>query len=980
MALWCLSLLSLVRGEAGAQGDLAFSQQVWSTEEGLPDASVHQILQTRDGYLWLATEGGVARFDGSSFRVFRHETEPAFLSNDVSAIAQDTSGDLWFGTADGLVREHAMQFRRYAERDGLPSGRIVSLAAAGDGSVLVLTGSGVLRFAEGQFAPITPEAWEISALAPAPGGAVWLFSAKGEVRRYAHGTLARESVAVPAGQAVLGLQYGGRRDLWVQTDRGVYMLSPQLHRLLPAGPDAPRVTALFVDAQGAAWIGTRHGLWSVRPGQSALAEPVAALRNESILTLTGDREGDLWIGTEASGLHVLRPRKFRNEPAAAGEAITSVMASRDGDLWFGTRDTGVHRIRDGVADQPIPATRLTSSLILSLARGDRGDLWAGTPDGLNHLTGAGAVQTYTSADGLPDDFVRSLLVDSRGTVWAGTRRGLAHMDHKTIATLTRANGLPSDSIGPLLEVRREGTAPNEAAVELWIGTSAGLSHLQDGRLRSYSVNGQSSGNIVTALAQDGADAVWVAVHERGLFHGTDGHFDPVVLQGLPREISSLLADREGYLWMRGPRAVYRASIASLRRCTQAPQQQCPASLDSFNAADGLPSDSVVAEGTPQITADGTGKLWFATPKGIGITDPATLPINRVPPPVVLQGLTVDGAEMPLSAHRIELGPGHGRFTFAYAALSYTLPSKIRYRYKLEGFDRDWIEAGTSRVAYYTGLPPGRYRFWVQAENNDGVWNRTGAELDLRVLPPLYRRWWFVLLVLGVAAALVVAVLRLRDRAVQRRFALVLEERNRMAREIHDTLAQDFVSVSLQLDLASTLLRSDRYEQAAAQLKATRQLVKEGLAAARQSIWNLRANAGEDSLPTRLSALVGRYGANGGSPRLTVGGAFRPLPSALETEVLRIAQESLSNVDRHAAAAEVHVELRYETERLSLRVRDDGRGFSPQTATQMEGHYGLRGMHERAAALGAELKMISSPGEGTTVTLLVPLPVKDVIRS
>jgi len=295
---------------------------------------------------------------------------------------------------------------------------------------------------------------------------------------------------------------------------------------------------------------------------------------------------------------------------------------------------------------------------------------------------------------------------------------------------------------------------------------------------------------------------------------------------------------------------------------------------------------------------------------------------------------------------------------------------------LEGFDRNWIEAGATHTASYTNLPAKHYVFRVQAANNDGVWNRAGASFEFRVLPPFYRRWWFFLLALTVIAGVGFGIYRLRVLRIEQRFALVLNERNRVAREVHDTLAQDFVSVSLQLDLASALLRGNKFDEVGAQLQETRKLVKEGLEEARQSIWNLRANTAADSLPARITALVKRYADASFRLRLKMGGAYRPVADRIENEVLRIAQESLSNVERHAGAGEARLELHYEQRSLRLTVTDEGRGFSMTDAGRLQGHYGLRGMKERAAAIDGTFTIQSEPGHGTCLTLSVALPERE----
>ena len=346
----------------------------------------------------------------------------------------------------------------------------------------------------------------------------------------------------------------------------------------------------------------------------------------------------------------------------------------------------------------------------------------------------------------------------------------------------------------------------------------------------------------------------------------------------------------------------------------------------------------------------------------------------------LERFLVDDNSISTNTISTELPYGHSRFTMEYAALSFTAPSEVHYRYRLEGFDPTWTEAGSRRSATYTNLPPGAYTFRVQAANNDGIWSELGANLRFRIIPPIYRRWWFLTLVLLAAAGLAISLYRLRLRRIQSRFDAVLKERNRLAREIHDTLAQDFVGVSIQLDLTAQFLSLNLVPAALEQVHAARKLVTDGLADARQSIWDLRANlapnAAQPSLPTRLRKVVERYSTEVLTIRAKIGGAFRELSSRVETEVLRIAQECLSNVQRHSRATEASIELRYGGDMLVLTVTDNGRGFVIEEAATRAGHYGIGGMRERAEVIGGTLEILSSPGTGTRITLSVPIPGAD----
>jgi signal transduction histidine kinase len=392
----------------------------------------------------------------------------------------------------------------------------------------------------------------------------------------------------------------------------------------------------------------------------------------------------------------------------------------------------------------------------------------------------------------------------------------------------------------------------------------------------------------------------------------------------------------------------------------------------YGLADGLPNDEVVA-GEPSAGAlTSHGEIWFPTRGGVAVVDAEHLPANHVAPPVVVQRFSVDDLSEGVGTAPIKIPFGHARFTVEYAGLSFTAPSEVRYRFRLEGFDKGWTDAGNRRSATYTNLAPRSYIFRVQARNKDGVWNLQGAELHFRIIPPIYRRWWFLLLSLLVLLALLAGMYLLRLRRLQREFDAVLAERSRMAREIHDTLTQDFVGASLQLDLISQHLSRGKFELAQEQVKRTRQLVTEGLEEARRSIWELRVNQSQDSLPTRLTEIVQRDTFSAIHPRLHLSGAYREVDPRVERELLRIAQEALTNVLHHARSAETSVELHYSSDMLMLTIEDQGVGFSVNEASGKTGHYGLLGMKERAATIDGSLELASEPGRGTRVTLRVPI--------
>jgi signal transduction histidine kinase len=396
-------------------------------------------------------------------------------------------------------------------------------------------------------------------------------------------------------------------------------------------------------------------------------------------------------------------------------------------------------------------------------------------------------------------------------------------------------------------------------------------------------------------------------------------------------------------------------------------------VSSYGVADGMRINEC-SSGHPAAVRTEDGSLWFATLRGVSVTNPEHQQENPLPPPVVIENVTIDDQPAP-STERVTVSPSHTRLSLHYAGLSFVAPARVRYRYRLDGFDPKWIDAGARRIAYYTNIPPGHYTFHVLAANNDGVWNDSGATLDIRVLPHTWQTWWFRTL-LGLAVLLIgYQIYRMRVRSVELRFDAVLAERTRIAREIHDTLAQDIVGISVQLELVSRLLGTS-VDAARAQLDAARKLVKSSLAEARSSIWNLRsASTGADDLPARVNRAVTQAAANTPTKlRFQVRGTSRAAPPAVEAQLLRVSQEAVNNALHHSGASTIEVTLAYDTRSVQLSVDDDGRGFTHDPGAFVQGgHFGLRGIEERAAEIGGVLRIDTQPAKGTRISLRVDIP-------
>ncbi|HET7346409.1 MAG TPA: two-component regulator propeller domain-containing protein, partial [Acidobacteriaceae bacterium] len=881
--------------------------------EGIPSTQVWRTFEG-GGAVWALTAAGLFRVEAGHGQRIRLNAEPTENSTMIST----PDGSLWIGTAEGLMRSGADK-------------NFVSLGAAGDVTALAADARGTV--------------W--AALRAGSGSALEQCSPQ-----------ACADVPIPGHPAVNALLADAAGTVWAGTDAGLFAIRGGK---LQAAVKTGRVTFLYSDPQGMLWVGTAQGLMRVAPSGAT-----DLLRSgETYLSAAEDREGDLWLGTESGGLAVLRDRKFSTLTARDGlteEYVLALAQNTAGDIFAGTKGGGLNIDQAGKFHALTAAQRLASNVVFAVATAPNGDVWAGTPDGLSLIRNGQVLRTFTTADGLADDFVRSLHVARDGVLWIGTRHGLSRLQNGTFTTWAAYDGLANDLVGAMAE---------DADGTLWIGTLGGLSHFQNGQFTNFTVKQGLSSNVVTALHEDSDRTLWIGTNDSGLNRLRAGKIVPIRAAGLPSRVIGILDDGAGYFWISSNSGIYRVSRDTLNRLAdgRADPKAVP-DVMRFGVADGMRISECSSGGHPEAIALKNGELWFATLKGIARVDPAHMPMNHVPPRVAIEGIEVDDvAQSGISG--LKIPPGHSHYEFDYAGLSFAAPQKVQYRYQLEGFDKDWVDAGTRRVAYYTNLPHGRYTFRVMARNNDGVWSDGPATAQLTVQPHLWQTLWFRLLLALALIGAGYAAWRRRLAGVERQYEAVLAERTRIAREIHDTLAQGFVAVSVQLELVARLMQTS-VAAAKAQLDQTRALVKSSIEDARLSIWELRSQTPEhEDLASRLLKMSEEVIARAGLPvkaQIQVSGMYHPLDADVEREVLRIGREAVVNAVRHGNPKNILLRLTFEEDRFAMEVRDDGRGFSGTPADGTSGHYGLTGMRERARSIDGDLTVESQEGEGTSVRL------------
>ena len=757
-----------------------FGVTSWQTDSGLPQNSVQAVVQTRDGYLWVGTKEGLARFNGVEFTVFNESNVPEITNASITALLEGPDASLWIGTdGGGLVRMKAGHFQLYSTEAGLVSKRIKSLRLGPDGSIWIGTTNGANRFKNGHFASYTDAKGLLSkavrAMAIDRTGAAWIGTARGS------NVIRDETIAVDPGRGnlksnsihTLFEDHDGA--LWVATNAELECRSEgESTRYTAEDGLAPEtVDCIYQDRGGTLWFGTNDGLYRFDHGKFVSETVAGAFLHLAILAITEDREGNIWLGTP-DGLKQIRASAFTSYTIREGlthNVVCCVSEDRTGALWVGTMGGGLNRFQNGAFTVYRKAEGLISDRIGAVHEGRETGLWIGfDTTGLGRLEN-GRFVSYATTAGAPDAPVNVIFEDRLGTVWLGTMSGLASFrDGKFTAKVSNPGG--SGNIVRAITEDRDGV--------LWIGSNGGVTRSRDGEFKTFTQKEGLSRNSVTALYADRDGILWIGTDGGGLNWIKDGKVGVCTTRdGLFSDTAlNILEDDRGVLWMSSRQGVF--CVARQELVQFAVGEISDVNCITYGKADGLLAVEGSTGSQPGAWKSHDGRLWFATVKGLHVVDPAHLTRNNISPPVVFTEVEVDRKVIPLGA-AAQLPPGRGELEFHYAALSFAQTEKIQYHYRLEGVDESWVEAGTRRIANYSGVKPGRHRFRVIARNNDGVWSRSEASYEFYLTPHFYEAWWFYTLVGVLAAGTGFGSYRLRMQSLrlrEQRLAMLVDERTK----------------------------------------------------------------------------------------------------------------------------------------------------------------------------------------------------------
>ncbi len=988
-ALLCLGLIAMAMTRGARAADVAKAAhpstvRVWETGDGLPANTILSMVQTRDGYLWLGTLYGLVRFDGIRFTVFDESNTPGLGDSRIVHLFEDSTGTLWIGTETaGTVM---MRNGVLLTPDGLPAGgaerRLIGACEDAEGAVWLYNANGELwRHHNSRFTPFVLGGEDVArpvSLLRETNGQVWVATSR---RQCAVGAIGTDgSVELPVQEELPASQL----DLLVPSRRGGYWrlgnfrvqhwTTNRMDRDYGAFPWPLKVSAACEDRDGSLVVGTLGaGVFRMAPdGHVTSLTTADGLSHNWVLSVLVDREGTLWVGTDSGGLNRVQRQQFANVEEVRGWAVQSVCADRDGTLWIASNSDGLAQLKDGALRRfgPRESFYTTTRSMKSVFVDRAGIVWIGT-------RGAGLFRWESErfelekAAGVIHSDVQAIHQDRAGTLWFGTASELVSWNQREWRRHTIADGLSADHITAIAD---------DAAGNLWVGTRrGGLNRLRDGK---FTIQRKADGlpsDDISCLWVDAQGVLWAGTTGSGLGRYKDGRWTRFsTREGLVSNNIGFIIDDDENLWLGSNAGVSRTGKKVLNEFASGGAKWIYSR--AYGRAEGLPTFECAAGAQPGAWRGTDGKLWFATIKGVASIDPARLQFNTNPPPVTIDQVMIDDAPVAGTARAgVSLRPGDERLEFRYSSLNLGAPELARFRFRLEGYEKDWTEAGNTRVARYTKLAPGEYTFHVSACNEDGVWNDDGATLGVIVQPPFWRTWWFLGAAVSCVFGLTAGIAHyITSQKLQRQLVLLKQqealerERARIARDIHDQVGASLTQVALLGELVE--VDKDLPEEVSAHAQQITQAARETTRSLDEIVWTV--NPANDT----LEGLV-NYICKHAEDYLSVAGLrYRlefpePVPAITITPEVRhnvflASKEAVTNIVRHARGGNAWLRLRIGPSSFTFEIEDNGRGIADPDAPSARN--GLKNMRKRMADVGGTFWVGRGAEGGALVRLTVPV--------
>jgi ligand-binding sensor domain-containing protein/two-component sensor histidine kinase len=938
-----------------------YSFKLWQTQDGLPENTVQAFAQTKDGFLWIGTSGGLARFDGDGFDVFDHTNTPAFVESSVLCLLVSSEGDLWIGSdGGGLVRYHNGRFERVGTQSGLEHAFVRALFQDSHGVIWVGTDGGLFQLNAGSRFDAEPvhgmASMSVQAMEEDSEGRIWIggdrlfFMSGGEFRE--------EKLSWLGENQITSLRKAANGEIWLGTLEGLWRYAPREHHFVRIQGIRGTVRSLAVGVDSTLWVGTAGGgAFSVRGIEVRHLTTPASVVSNSVFSVFQDGNSSLWLGTQAGMLRVTTSAiTIIHLPEISASEYGTVYLDLHGTLWVASHH--LYKVRnDRGVRVSLPA--LHGASVRNVLMGEDKTMWFGTNgDGVYHLLPDKTLH-YTVDNGLANNFIRVLIQARDGSIWMGTDVGLSHLKAGHFQNFGLKDGLCHLDIHSIVE---------DSTGDLWIGTSLGLSHLHNGRfVEDAATRGLRAEKVWSiSITRDGA--MLFGTRHGGLYEFARDQIEHFTMaQGLSSDsIYKILGDGKDNLWLSGPDGISRINIDDLE--VQARGGLKEISLRTYYISDEGNTVQFYGGTQPAGAIGREGEVWF--PSNRGIVHIALDKRTIAPPKLRLKRIAADGKDLPVD-NPIHLSADNSTLEVDYAPISLRPQVGMHYRYKLDGFDKAWNSALKRKTAYYTNLPAGHYTFRVEGYETDrpNVFSETSLAVDKKQY--FYRTWWFILFAIVCASVGVWSIHLMKVRRVNAQFLATLEERGRLAREIHDTVLQGCASVSSLLEASSSAesepeLRRKLVDYARSQIGTT-------MDEARRAVWNLRqASELPRAIRGSIEEMAQRTSGEFGIP---VSCVFQGAPSMIDGpvchEIVMVIREALCNALVHSQARSIEISTTSSPGNLTVSVLDNGSGFDIEQASD-EAHYGLVGMKERIRRLGGSIDIESQLGKGTEVVFTVSM--------